>query len=247
MGVHDLAIVIPSRLKSTRLPNKPLIKFNGIPMVIHVALNCMQTIDPEFVFVSSPDDQILKLCDNYGIKSHKSSFNAKSGTDRLVEFITKYNFPRIINVQGDELLLTKKCLKNFILKSKSNSNPTIGVAEIIKPSEFESASVVKIAQSNGRMIYASRSNIPSFVYSDQKKKFKQTGLYMFTRESLKLFSDYSLGILEKTEKIEILRLIENRVAVDVVEVKDYQFSIDTKKNVHDAKKLIDNGYQLGST
>ena len=65
--MSNLAIVIPSRLESTRLPNKPLIKFKGIPMIIHVALTCMETITPHNVFVSSPNKEILDLCSKFKI------------------------------------------------------------------------------------------------------------------------------------------------------------------------------------
>ena len=177
--MSNLAIVIPSRLESTRLPNKPLIKFKGIPMIIHVALTCMETITPHNVFVSSPNKEILDLCSKFKINTHQSSFGAKSGTDRIVEFIKTNNFTRIINVQGDELLLNKNCLKNFIKNTKEKTNATIGIAAISNLSEIKSASVVKISHSKGKLIYASRSEIPSSHYSQKHKFFKQTGLYMF--------------------------------------------------------------------
>jgi 3-deoxy-manno-octulosonate cytidylyltransferase (CMP-KDO synthetase) len=243
--MSNLAIVIPSRLESTRLPNKPLIKFNGIPMIIHVALTCMETIAPHNVFVSSPNREILDLCSKFEINTHQSSFEAKSGTDRIVEFIKTNNFTRIINVQGDELLLNKNCLKNFIKNTKEKTNATIGIAAISNLSEVKSASVVKISHSNGKLIYASRSEIPSSCYSQKHKFFKQTGLYMYTRESLVQFSSAVQGELEKIEKVEILRLIENRFPVDVVKVAGYQYTIDTSKNVKDARTLINKGFSLG--
>ena len=245
LNMSNLAIVIPSRLESTRLPNKPLIKFNGIPMIIHVALTCMKAINPINVFVSSPNKEILDVCRQFNINIHKSSIEAESGTDRIVEFIKTYNFTRIINVQGDELLLNKNCLKNFIKNTKEKNNATIGIAAVSNLSEIKSASVVKIAHSKGKLIYASRSEIPSSNYSRTHKFFKQTGLYMYTRESLEQFSRSIQGELEKIEKVEILRLIENRFPVDVVKVRDYQYTIDTSKNVKDAKALISKDFSLG--
>jgi len=242
--MKDFAIVIPSRLESTRLPNKPLIKFNGVPMIIHVALTCMEVINPYHVFVSSPNSQIVELCKSYKIKTHRSSIGAKSGTDRLVEFIKITNFSRIINVQGDELLLEKKCLADFIANTLGKTNPTIGIAAVANQAEIQSSSVVKIAHSDGKLIYASRSIIPSTQYSDSHEIFKQTGLYMYTRESLLNFSRFNQGNLEKIEKIEILRLVENRISVDVMEVRNYHFTIDTETNVADAKTLISRGFKL---
>ena len=143
------------------------------------------------------------------------------------------------------LILIKFHLKNFIKNTKEKTNATIGIAAISNLSEIKSASVVKISHSKGKLIYASRSEIPSSHYSQKHKFFKQTGLYMYTRESLVQFSRAVQGELEKIEKIEILRLIENRVPVDVVKVADYQYTIDTSKNVKDARTLISKGFSLG--
>jgi 3-deoxy-manno-octulosonate cytidylyltransferase (CMP-KDO synthetase) len=233
------AIVIPARLDSTRLPNKPLIEFNGIPMIIHVANTCREVFDGQNVYVSTPDDQILSICDTFQIKSIKSSKNAASGTDRLAEFARAKDYTKVINVQGDELLLTKECLANFIEKTENRTNCTVGITKIISKEEFNKASVVKVAKSGDRMVFASRSPIPNLSYSKSKIRYKHTGLYMFTKDSLELFSTLTPGELEITEKVEILRFIENRVPVDVVEVSDYAFTIDTVEDVEMANSILE--------
>ena len=233
------AIVIPARLASERLPFKPLIEFAGVPMIIRVALTCHKLLNKQNVFVSTPDNEIIDLCRTNDIQVIKSSINAKSGTDRLVEFCSEYNYKEIINVQGDELLLTEDCLRDFITKSSNNKNCTIGVTQIKDPLELGKSSVVKVAHSNNKLIYASRSDIPSSAYSENLKLFKHTGLYKFTPESLRKFSSYKPGFLENIEKIEILRLIENRISVDIVELFDYFFTIDTNEDVLLARSILE--------
>ena len=233
------AIVIPARLDSTRLPNKPLIEFNGIPMIIHVANTCREVFDGENIYVSTPDDQILSFCDSFKIKSIKSSKNAASGTDRLAEFARITDYSKVINVQGDELLLTKECLADFLEKTEHRTNCTVGITKIISNEEFNKTSVVKVAKSDDRMIFASRSPIPNLSYSKSEISYKHTGLYMFTKDSLELFSSLTPGELEITEKVEILRFIENRVPVDVVEVSNYAFTIDTVEDVEMAKSILE--------
>ena len=235
----DFAIVIPSRMKSVRLPQKPLIKFNDVPMIVQVALTCAKVIDLKHIFVTTPDEIIIDTCRKNGIQAIKSSANALSGTDRLVDFSEAHEFKKIINVQGDELLLKDKTLRKFISDSINKQNCTVGVAKIENQTEIEKASVVKVACSNEKFIYASRSSVPSTVYSNRSVTFKHTGLYMFTKESLKLFSSFPQGLLEISEKIEILRLIENRVPVDVTEVEDYLFTIDTEEDVAQARLILE--------
>ena len=236
---NSLAIVIPARLESERLPLKPLIKFAGIPMVIRVAQLCAKTLEPENIYVTTPDNEILETCKEYGVQAIKSSMSARSGTDRLVEFAEKYEYSHIVNVQGDELLLTEKCLNKFIFDSRNSTNCTIGVAKISTESEVNKASVVKVAFSGNRLIYASRSAIPSYIYSNSPETYKHTGLYMFTKDSLKHFSYFGEGFLEQIEKVEILRLIENRIPVDIVEVDNYLFTIDTEEDVKLARSILE--------
>ena len=235
----DYAIVIPARMDSVRLPQKPLIKFNNVPMVVQVALTCAKVLDLKYIFVATPDEIIIETCRKNGIQAIKSSADAQSGTDRLVEFSETYKFDKIINVQGDELLLNHNTLRRFIEDSTNKQNCTVGVAKITNQAEINKTSVVKVACSNGKLIYASRSSVPSTVYYSSSLSFKHTGLYMFTKKSLKFFSSFPQGILEKTEKIEILRLIENRVPVDVAEVEDYLFTIDTEEDVTQARLLLE--------
>ncbi len=231
----DFAIVIPARLQSVRLPEKPLIEFNNVPMIVQVAQTCSKVIDLKNIFVTTPDKKIIDICQKYGIQAIYSSINAQSGTDRLVEFSEKYHFEKIINVQGDELLLKAETLKKFILGTINNKNATVGVARIENNEEIEKASVVKVATSNGKLIYASRSCVPSTAYANNFQTFKHTGLYMFTKESLKIFSSFIPSKLELVEKIEILRLIENRVPVDVIEIENYLFTIDTEEDAINAR------------
>ena len=237
--IDDLVIVIPARLDSNRLPNKPLIEFNGIPMIVRVAQKCAEVLDKRKIFVSTPDEQIITICKSHGINAVRSSTSALSGTDLIVEFSKGNDYSRIINVQGDELLLTAECLENFILESRNNQNCTIGVMKISDQHELTKASVVKVAISENKLIYASRSQIPNDTYANEISAYKHTGLYMFTKDSLNQFSFQKQGYLEKTERIEILRFIENRIPVDVVEVNNYFFTIDTEDDVIAAKQLLE--------
>jgi 3-deoxy-manno-octulosonate cytidylyltransferase (CMP-KDO synthetase) len=236
--VSTTAIVIPARLNSSRLPRKPLIMFDDLPMIIHVAKKCAKVFDSNHIYVSTPDREILDICEKFGVKGIKSSGMARSGTDRLSEFSKNSNYKKIINVQGDELLLPIECLQDFIYRSNLVKNCIVGITRIKSIDEFNNKSVVKVAVSQGRMIYASRSPIPGSHSTEYFPKYKHTGLYLFTKESLKIFSNLQQGPLEIAESVEILRFIENRIPVNVIELENYLYSIDTVQDELNARTLL---------
>lgn len=123
-------------------------------------------------------------------------------------------------------MLTPQILNTFLSSSLELDEPIIGISSISEKQEAADPSVVKVAVSNKRIIYASRLPIPS---SDSSKGlfYKHTGLYCFARHDLQSFSSAEVGELEKSENIEIMRFIENRVSVGFVLVPNYGRSVDT--------------------
>jgi 3-deoxy-manno-octulosonate cytidylyltransferase (CMP-KDO synthetase) len=235
-----MAILIPARLNSSRLPGKPLLKFNGLPMIVAVAKKCAEVFDPKHIFVLTPDQEIINSCTNFQIQVVKTSSGAKSGTDRIAEFSRDSIYDNFLNVQGDELLLSRNCLQDFIMKAQVLDSCVVGIAKIKTEEEFNQSSIVKVAVSNGKMIYASRSAIPFGSFQVNFPSFKHTGLYKFSRESLESFASLEQGPLETIEKIEILRFIENRIPVNIVEVKNYLFTIDTLQDELTAREILKN-------
>jgi|688.fasta_scaffold245201_2 3-deoxy-manno-octulosonate cytidylyltransferase (CMP-KDO synthetase) len=91
-----LCVLVPARLNSSRLQNKVLMPFYGVPMVIQIANNCMKASN-ENVYVLTLDLKIMDICKNFGIKSELTSFDCLSGTDRVVEFL-KYKYSKFFSV-----------------------------------------------------------------------------------------------------------------------------------------------------
>ncbi len=235
---QDTIILIPSRLESTRLPQKPLIEFDGLPMIVKIAKTCIEVIGKASVIVLTPNVEIIELCRKYGVNSELSNIECQTGTDRLVEFSEKNDFRFYVNVQGDEPLLTPAVLENFLTSAIEQDSTVVGICELTTKSEIESGSVVKVATSKGKMIYASRAPIPFDRDGLRNKHFKHTGLYVFKKDALQEFKQ-KMGPLEEVEKVEILRLIENRVIVRTVEVPNYGPAVDTPADVLLVQKIID--------
>ena len=234
----DTIILIPSRLESTRLPQKPLIEFDGLPMIVKIAKTCIEVVGKSSVIVLTPNVEIIEICNTHGIKAELSSIECQTGTDRLVEFSAENDFRYYVNVQGDEPLLTPVVLENFLISAIEQDSTVVGICEISNKAEIESSSVVKVASSRGKMIYASRAPVPFDRDRLVNKHYKHTGLYVFKKEALQEFKR-EMGPLEEIEKVEILRLIENRVIVRTVEVPNYGPAVDTPQDVIAVQKIID--------
>ena len=235
---HDTIILIPSRLESTRLPQKPLIEFDGLPMIIKIAKTCIEVVGKSRVIVLTPNIEIIDLCTKYNVHAELSSSECQTGTDRLVNYSEENEFRYYVNVQGDEPLLSAAVLENFIVKAIELDSTVVGISELTDKSEIESGSVVKVATSKSRMIYASRAAIPFDRDGLINKHFKHTGLYVFRKEALQEFKT-KMGPLEEVEKVEILRLIENRIIVRTVEVPNYGPAVDTPQDVLAVQGILD--------
>jgi 3-deoxy-manno-octulosonate cytidylyltransferase (CMP-KDO synthetase) len=235
---QDTIILIPSRLESTRLPQKPLIEFDGLPMIVKIAKTCIQVVGKSQVIVLTPNPEIIDLCTKHNVLAELSSSECQTGTDRLVNYSKDNDFRYYVNVQGDEPLLSAKVLENFMLKAIELDSTVVGVSELTDKNEIESGSVVKVATSNSKMIYASRAAIPFDRDGIKNKHYKHTGLYVFRKEALQEFQR-EMGPLEEVEKVEILRLIENRIIVRTVEVPNYGPAVDTPQDVVTVQGIID--------
>jgi 3-deoxy-manno-octulosonate cytidylyltransferase (CMP-KDO synthetase) len=223
-------IIIPARMKSSRLPGKPLLDIQGVPMIIRVALTCKDAVGLDNVLISTPDKEIIDVVKEYGFNSVQSSENCVSGTDRLYEYALDNQDDLIINVQGDEPMITPKIVKDFYETAVKIGKLSVGVTQISNKAEILSEDVVKVAISGDKIIYASRKPISSSCVGQKAIFFKHTGLYSFTRKDLLNFGRYKPGNLEIIEKIEILRLIERHKKVYLITVPNYGRAVDTQED-----------------
>jgi len=220
-------ILIPARLNAQRLPGKPLMDIQGKPMVVRVAEACIQAVGRELVTVSTPDQEIQEICLKYGIDVIVSSTLCESGTDRLVEYAKSFNDDLLINVQGDEPMIPPEIVEDFYNHFMNVAKTCIAVSRIFDDKVLQSRSVVKVATSENRLIYASRLPIGMNQGESSTTYFKHTGLYGFTRNDLLQFGSFNRGPLELFENVEILRLLERGIPVEVYEVANFGRAVDS--------------------
>ena len=232
-------VVIPARMASVRLPGKPLMDIQGKPMLIRVAEKCIESVGAANALVSTPDDEIEKACNNFNIPVIKSSLDCQTGTDRMVELLSKSDAEYFINVQGDEPMVPVTVIKAFINDCLQNKESCVGYSRIYDNKYIESSSVVKVAVSNSKIIYASRSKLPISSNANEIGYLKHTGLYGFSREDLEKFGKFTKGPLEMAENVEILRMLENRIPIRAIEVPNFGRAVDSLEDYEFVNKYGD--------
>ncbi len=241
MPTNDFKLVIPARLKSSRLPNKLLKKIGTKTVLERVIEKCLEKIERKRLVVATPDEKIINLCKKININTFLSSTNCLTGTDRVAEYAIKHKYKYYINVQGDEIFLNSKTIEKVILEIKKGNYEIINCYnKINKKGDFYSSSVPKVVfNKNEELLYMSRSPIPSNKLQKFKYGNRQVCVYGFTRNILLLFKKYKTKTpLEKNEDIEILRFLEINKKIKMIKTTGSEISIDTPKDYKLAKKII---------
>ncbi|HJV52478.1 MAG TPA: 3-deoxy-manno-octulosonate cytidylyltransferase [Noviherbaspirillum sp.] len=212
-------VIIPARLASTRLPNKPLADLGGKPMVVRVAERAAQSGAGQVVVATDHAD-IAAACERHGVAVRMTRADHPSGTDRIAEVAAALHLPDdavVVNVQGDEplidpaLISATAALINAQVPMATAAHPIADVAEIFNPN------VVKVVLDKvGRALYFSRATIPwhrdAFAQSKDTlppgyRPLRHIGLYAYGNAFLQSYPKLALSPLEQTEALEQLRVL----------------------------------------
>ncbi len=240
---NSTIIIIPARMASTRLPNKPLADINGTPMIIHV-LNNAKKANIGRVVVATDSLEIMKIVQNNGGEAIMTPNNLISGTLRvgnaLEQIPEKYDF--IINLQGDMPNIQSDVLHliNDNIKS-SDADIVTAVYELDKNNkDIQKNNVVKAVLSKNqyanfhKTLYFSRSVVPfnADVY------YSHIGIYGFKYDSLQKFLNSSTSLLENYESLEQLRALENNMSIYSCISKYLPISVDVPEDLENARKIM---------
>lgn len=233
--------LIPVRLKSQRLFQKPLLKLSDYPLFVHVYKRAKLSTLLDDVIVCCDDEKIFKVAKNYNVKCILTSKKHRNGTERIYEGYLKnrkkYDF--IIDIQGDEPLLNPRHIDQVIKFHIKNSNADIILPSLKIKSSKDNKSIVKIVKNNkDQVIYLSRSAVP-FYY--KKKNFfleKHLSIISFKPESLKTYIKNDMSYLEQIEGIELLRALEIGLKIKSFNLLGDSFSVDVKPDYLLAQKKI---------
>jgi len=238
-----VAVVIPSRYASTRLPAKPLHPIAGKPLVQHVWERCARAKGIDKVIVATDDMRIAEAAFAFGAEVAMTSDKHRSGTDRVAEVAKKLKgYTHIINVQGDEPLVDPTIVSKLAASlAKDRKIEMITSASIFTPEDdLTNPNMVKVVldrESNG--LYFSRSLIP-YVRNDgvRPRFYRHQGIYGYTTKFLLQFVKWKPGILEQAESLEQLRALENGAKIRVVLAKHAAVSVDTPEDVVAVERIL---------
>lgn len=221
-------ILIPARLESSRLPKKALKKILDLPIIIHVALRAQLCKDVDKVIVCTDSPEICWECEKYNIEVCITKSEHNNGTERIAEAVNIINLKNndlIVDLQGDEVFAKPKNIEKVfaeIQKSKFDC-----IVPYQKLYEINNPNRVKIIETNKKILYMTRADSPFFFGKEKQSLKKHLSIIGFKGKLLKNFSKLKQKNLEKTEKIELLRLLENDIPVGTFQMEGSSLAVDT--------------------
>lgn len=238
----SIAIIIPARYASTRLPGKPLIEVNGKTIIQWVYEKAQDSKLADKVIVATDDTRIFDAVVAFGGEVMMTSTKHNSGSDRIFEVLSANPEIEIaVNVQGDEPLITPESIDgaiNALLVDQKADISTL-IREIADEEEISNPNVVKVVfDNNQNALYFSRSPIPFQRNKNESKTYAHIGLYAYRKEALAKMTSLPQSSLELAESLEQLRALQNGMKIKTKIVDYNPIGIDTPEDVEKFKKII---------
>ena len=235
----NIVAVIPARYAATRFPGKLMQLLGNKSIIRHVYENTVATNLFNDVFVVTDSDIIYNEMIYNGGKAIMSKKEHESGSDRIAEVVAEMNVDIIINVQGDEPFIKKEPLEKLV---RLFDDPTVQVASLMRKISNEEAknpnNVKVVTDKSGYALYFSRCTIPfQRDFGLPVNYFLHVGVYAYRKNTLMDFTQWPQSGLEKTEKLEQLRYLENGVRIKMAETDYNNIAIDTQEDLEKAKKI----------
>lgn len=242
--MSNILILIPSRLHAVRLPNKPLLEINKLPLIFHV-YNLALKIQDKNIFVVTGDKKIFNKIKYFGGNSILTKKNHKNGTERIFEGfknLKKNKIDYILNLQGDEPILNisevKKFLKN-VIKGKFEMGTM--ACKINKERDLKNKNLVKVEtfEKIGRKNSSYAKNFFRDTNNQTKNIYHHIGIYIYKVRALKKYIKKRQSKIEKKLKLEQLRALENGIRIRVFYSNHKPIGVDTLEDFKKVKKLME--------
>jgi 3-deoxy-manno-octulosonate cytidylyltransferase (CMP-KDO synthetase) len=231
--------VIPARLASTRLSRKMLREIGGKALigVVYEAVRSSPLLAD--VIIATDSDEILAVCGKHGWKAEMTSSEHRSGTERVHEISGRVAADVYINVQGDEPLVRAEQIAALLETMK---HPDAQVGTVMTPAadvDVCNPNAVKVVVDlHGRALYFSRATIPFDRDGSRPQHFKHLGLYAYRKAALDRFVSLPESSLEKSERLEQLRFLENGISIFVRETPYDSVGVDTEEDLQRVIEIL---------
>ena len=230
--------VIPARLASTRLPRKMLREIAGEPLIVWVYRAVERCRLLAEIVVAADSDEILQCCQQRGIPVRMTSTAHRSGTERAHEISCSLKADVYLNVQGDEPLTRPEHIESLA----GIMRPGVDVGTLKTPcaeADINNPGAVKVVtDTSGRALYFSRATIPHDRDGMRPQYYKHLGLYAHTKRALDMFVGWPESALERSERLEQLRFLENGMAIHVAETRFDTVGVDTEEDLRRVEEIL---------
>ena len=240
----DVIGVIPARYSSTRFEGKVLADILGKPMLQHVWERAKQALTLNDLIIACDNELVASTAKSFGAKVILTSKDHICGSDRIIEVVNPLDVKIIINIQGDEPLVHPMMIDSLarvLLDDKKISMATL-MKKIEDPKDVFDPNVVKVVvDKNNFALYFSRSPIPHLAINSEVKEpvyYKHIGLYGYTKDFLFTFKNLPVSNLERIEKLEQLRVLEEGFRIKVIETKYDTIGVDTPADLEKLKNYM---------
>ena len=231
--------VIPARLASTRLPRKMLREIAGAPLLAWVYEGVRRASSLAEVIVATDSDEIRSFCEQRRFNVQMTSTAHRSGTERVHEIARAIAADIYLNVQGDEPLTRPEHIESLIALMR-NSEAEVGTLKTPAADvDVNNPSAVKVVtDKSGRALYFSRSTIPHDRDGVRPQYFKHLGFYAYRKEALNRFVSRPESLLERSERLEQLRFLENGIPIYVAETPFDTVGVDTEEDLRRVEEIL---------
>ena len=231
--------VIPARLASTRLARKMLHLIAGEPLLAHVVRGVMASPLLAEVIVATDSEEIFAFCRENGWVARMTSAAHRSGTERVHEVAQAVEADVYLNVQGDEPLTRPEHIAS-LLEVMRDPRVEVGTLKVACPlvDVLNPNAVKVVCEASGRALYFSRATIPHDRDGTSPAYFKHLGFYAYRRAALERFVGLPESSLEKAERLEQLRFLENGTEIYVGETPFDTVGVDTAEDVARVEEIL---------
>ena len=241
-------IIIPARLDSSRLPKKVLLDLKGKTVIQRVYEQCLKVKNVDGVYIATDSIEIKEVCETFTNNVIITKSTHKSGTDRIGEAVSAIDCDIVINVQGDEPFIEPsliEALVNSFVNSEISMSSAMSKINNVK--DLQNTNVVKVVTDlHNNALFFSRSLIPfprdvkeisiANEVIEESQFFRHIGIYGYRKDFLLHFVNLEQSYLEKVEKLEQLRALENGFKIKMIEANSSLMGIDTQEDYEEALK-----------
>ncbi len=234
--------VIPSRIGSTRLPEKPLILLNGKPLIQHVYEGAKKSRQIDELVVATDSQKIFDCVKSFGGKVLMTSPDHPTGSDRIWEVAENHpGHAIVLNIQGDEPFVNEVVVSELLKPFEGDPDCVLSTLrkKILTSEETNNPNIVKVVcDKNDRALYFSRHPIPFDRDGANPDLFRHIGLYGYRREFLKNYRSLARTPLEKAESLEQLRVLEHGFPIHVTLTREETVDVNAPEDLVRAEMML---------